>query len=316
MSRMSKPIFFSSGLALLAVMSSSARSAHAADPSMSECLAANESAINLRGNHKLRQARDQALMCSASSCPGRVRAACQKRVAELTAAIPTIVLLAKDGAGHDVVAVRVSMDGEPIAERLDGTAIPIDPGEHKFTFQVAGQPPMAQSFVIGEGEKDRRESITVGPVVPSTIPTLISAPIAPARAEAAAPSGAAGSGQRIAGIVVGAVGVVGLGLGGVFGAMAASDWSSAKAACAPPMPASCQTSPKSPGFQEEGSASSKATASTVTFIAGGVLAAGGLVLFLSAPKPASSETAARAPAVEFVPEGGPAGAGFMIRGTF
>jgi hypothetical protein len=125
-------------LAVMTVIVSAARPARAADPTMSECLSANESAIKLRGDHKLRQARDQALTCSASTCPGEVRETCQLRVRDLNAAIPTIVFLAKDAAGQDIVAVKVLMDGEPIGDRLDGTAIAVDPGQHKFSFGAPG----------------------------------------------------------------------------------------------------------------------------------------------------------------------------------
>jgi len=293
---------------------------------MSECLSANESAVKLRGDHKLRQARDQALVCAAASCPGEVRDACQRRVTELTTAIPTIVFLAKDGAGHDLVTVKVSMDGEPIANRLDGTPIPIDPGLHKFTFEAAGEGPVEQSFVIGQGQRDRRETITFASADASASPTPQSAPspsssgLSPtpsalAPAEPPALPSSPGKGQRLAGIVVGVAGVVGLGLGGVFGGIASSDWSNAKKFCTG-MTLSCTTSAGSTGYQDESSATTMATLSTAAFIAGGVLAAGGVVLFLTAPKSSSSDAPASARGVELVPAGGPAGAGLTVRGWF
>src|SRR5579864_8835344 len=82
-------------LTLLTAVVAAAPSAGAANPTMSECLSANESAIKLRGEHKLRQARDQTLVCSASTCPEEVRDTCQLRAKDLNAAIPTIVFLAK-----------------------------------------------------------------------------------------------------------------------------------------------------------------------------------------------------------------------------
>lgn len=301
------------------------RPAKAAEPTMAECLSANESAIKLRGDHKLRQARDRSLVCSATTCPGEVRDTCQHRVRDLNAAIPTVVFLAKDGAGHDLVAVRVSMDGEPIGDRLDGTAIPVDPGQHTFKFEVTGQPPVDLSLVVGEGQKDRRETVTLGgaAVAATASPTPASpgvgkvppAPNPGMQGESQPAAGAPGGGQRIFGIVAGAVGVVGLGLGGVFGGLAASDWSKAKAACNG-KPVSCTTDPNSTGFQGERSATTMATLSTVSFIAGGVLAAGGVVVFLTAPRTPSSEAHAAARGVELVPTGGPAGMGMLIRGRF
>jgi hypothetical protein len=312
-------------LILLTVVVAAPRSASAANPTMSECLSANENAIKLRGEHKLRQARDQALVCAASSCPGEVRETCQSRVRDLNAAVPTIVFLAKDGAGQDIVAVKVSMDGEPMGDRLDGTAMAVDPGQHRFTFEVAGQPPVERSLVISEGQKDRREAITLGAstasataspgsvsAAPPSVAANSPASSAAAPTEPAAP-GSPGGGQRVAGIVIGAAGVVGLGLGAVFGGLAASDWSNAKAACNG-RPVSCTTSSNSPGFEDEGSATTKATISTVGFIAGGALVAGGIVVFVTAPKKSSSETPASARGVEFLPSVGPGGTGMWIRG--
>ncbi len=136
--------------------------ARAADPSMSECLTANESAIKLRGEHKLRQSRDQSLVCASSSCPGAVRDVCQARIRALSAAIPTVVFVAQDAGGHDVVAVRVSMDGEHVADRLDGTAVEVDPGQHTFRFEIPGQPAVERSLVVSEGQKNRRDVVPVG----------------------------------------------------------------------------------------------------------------------------------------------------------
>ncbi len=298
-------------LAILALLGAIARPA-SADTTMAECLSANEKAIKLRGDHALRQARDQTLLCAASSCPEDVRDACQRRVTQLTAAIPTVVFLAKDEAGNDLVPVRVSMDGEPIGERLDGTPIPIDPGQHTFTFKVADRPTVEKSLVISEGQKDRRETVVFGAATGAlTSPKPDTSPIESVPAAASS----RGRDQRVAGIVVGAVGVLGLGLGAVSGGVASSDWSSAKETCNG-RPVSCTTDPNSAGFQEERSASTMAAVSTVGFIAGGVLVAGGLVVFLTAPKNSSSPAPVSARGIEIVPTGGPSGTGMILRGWF
>jgi hypothetical protein len=299
-----------------------ARGATAADPTMSECLAANESAIKLRADHKLRQARDQSLLCSASSCPGELRDACQARVKQISAALPSIVFLAKDAAGHALVAVRVSMDGEPMGDRLDGTAIEVDPGQHRFAFEVAGQPPVEETIIISEGQKDRRETVTLGgapePVrepppapVPSPTPSVVGSFAPPSTPVASTEP--PGGGQRIAGIVVGAVGLVGLGLGAVTGAIAASDWSTAKNDCNGQSRGCTTTEPAS---GKESSANTMATISTVGFIGGGALAAAGIIVFLTAPRAPSSEARPSARALQFVPAAGPGRAGIAVIGSF
>jgi hypothetical protein len=317
-----KPLLPLLALALLTALCTTSRPARAADPTLTECLSANESAIKLlRVEHKLRQARDRTLVCGASSCPGEVRDACQKRLAQIDAAMSKIVFVAKDGTGHDVTAVRVSMDGETIADHLDGTALAVEPGYHWFTFQAAGQPLLELQFVIREGDKDRRERITfasppasAAPQTPPEPPSEVTPNPPPPLEAAPAPSPAA-SRQRFVGIGLGAGGTIGLALGGIFGGIAAADWSSAKTFCAS-RPVSCTTSASSPGFNDEGSAKTAAAVSTVGFIAGGVLVAGGVVVYLTAPKKSSSDAAGSARRVEVVPAGGPGVAGMTIRGWF
>jgi hypothetical protein len=272
---------------------------------MSECLSTNEAAITLRRDHKLRQARDRSLICAATTCPDAVRDVCRKRATELSEAIPTVVFVATDASGHDVVAVHVSMDGETLSDHLDGTAIPVDPGQRTFTFEVAGQPPVEHLYVISEGQKNRREVVTFGGSGPSASAGLVAAP------GGASPWGS----QRIAAVATGGAGVVGLVLGGIFGGLAASEWSSAKSFCMHMTP-TCTTSPTSPGAQDESSATSKATVSTVGFIAGGVLVAGGVALFVTAPSTSSHPASASLRGLELVPAGGPGGAGLTLRGAF
>jgi len=101
----------------------------------------------------------------------------------------------------------------------------------------------------------------------------------------------------------------------VFGGIAASDWSSAKAACKG-QPVSCTTTPSSPGFESETSATTRATVSTASFVAGGVLAAGGVVVFVTAPKSTAGDGLVSARGVELVPTGGPGGMGMMVMGSF
>jgi hypothetical protein len=172
--------------------------ARAADPTTGECLTATESSLNLRNAHKLRDARSKLLICSASSCPADIRTECVRRMAEVNAAIPGIVFDAKDAAGNDLVAVTVTMDGHTLTERLEGTAISIDPGPHKFAFATTGQPRVEKQFVIREGEKNRRERILFGPTTASVALGVSVATLAP---PAAAPGAALTVPQRSPAIV-------------------------------------------------------------------------------------------------------------------
>jgi hypothetical protein len=288
----------------------------AADPTTADCLSASESSLKLRGEHKLRDARNHALVCAAANCPADVRNECLRRVEQVNAAMPTIVFEAKDGAGNDLVAVRVSMDGENLADRLEGSAISLDPGEHTFRFEMEGKPPVEKKLVIHEGEKDRHERVVVdGGTASAAAPVATPAPVSSASAPAAAsPTSAAAtpaswSSQKTIAIVVGGAGVVGLVVGGIFGSIASSKWSDAKSECSG---SSCPQYQQA--LSDHDAASSAATVSTVSFIVGGLAVAGGAVLWFTAPS--GSTPSASSAGLHLAPQIGPGLAGLSFGGGF
>jgi hypothetical protein len=272
--------------------------ARAADPTTADCLGASEQAIRLRAEHKLRDARAQLLVCAAATCPADVRGECERHVTDVNGAIPTIVFEVRDAAGAEVTAVRVTMDGALLVERLEGTAISLDPGPHTFAFEVPGQSPVQQVIVLHEGEKERHERISIGggstpgPASSSdTSPTPPPANPPPADA-AAAPGGAAPvpapatdassstwSAQKTWSVVLGGAGLVGLGVGSAFGLMALSERNDAQSAC----PGSrCATQDAANKWS---SAGSTGNVSTIAFIVGGAGVAGAALLWFTAPSP-------------------------------
>jgi hypothetical protein len=143
-------------LAAAVVMSGRAA---AAPPTVEECLAASEASLKSADEHKLRAERGHLVVCAASSCPAEMREECASRIEDINRKLPSIVFDAKDGAGSELTLVRISMDGELLAGRIDGTALAVDPGEHRFTFEAAGRPPMVKTLLVREGERDRRETV-------------------------------------------------------------------------------------------------------------------------------------------------------------
>jgi hypothetical protein len=266
---------------------------------MAECIRANEMSINLRGNDHLREAREQLLVCAARACPGEIRAQCERHLVEVNASIPTIVFEAKDAAGNDLSAVRVSMDGKPLTDRLEGAAIPIDPGKHSFRFESPGLPPIDKSFVLHQGEKDRRERVAFA----APAGGLVEQPGTPRTETVVAPvtrqtPSSSWSALKTAGLVTGGAGLVAIGVGTVFGLLAVSDKSNA----------SCDAS----GYCTSGplhDARNHADASTAGFVAGGVLLVTGVALVVFAPN-ASKASVQIAPAVA------ERSVGVAVRGVF
>jgi hypothetical protein len=236
-----------------------------ADATKAECVKANADAQTLRIAGKIGASRDKLTLCADASCPAMVRDDCTQRLDELEHAQPTIVFDVKDASGSDVGAVKVTIDGQPLADKLAGTALKVDPGEHAFTFTADGQAPLTRSFVIHEGEKERREVIVLhaqSPAAPSPDP------------------GGAGSGlgtQRVLGLTAGALGVAGVVVGSIFGISSTSAASRQATDCA--SPTICTNHAQA--LSDHSTATTDGTLSTVAFIAGGALLAAGVTLFLT-----------------------------------
>jgi hypothetical protein len=176
----------------------------------------------------------------------------------------TIRMLGGDPKG---TALDVRRDGVSVDAAEFGTAIPVDPGTHEVTASSPGQEPWSQTVeVAADGDKAVVE-----------IPALAAASSAAGAPEAGSGGKGGSSAQRPIAIAVGAVGLVGIGLGTFFGLSASSSWKDAKAECED-YPYQCSAE----GLEQGDSASSKATISTIAFIAGGVALAAGTVLWFTA----------------------------------
>jgi hypothetical protein len=248
----------------------------AADPTTADCLSANEASLKLGNEHKLRSERSQLLVCAASTCPADIRKECLSRVDEVNAQIPTIVFSAKDAGGADLGAVKVTMDNEFLAERLEGTALSVDPGERTFTFETAGQSPVTKKLFIMQGQKDRREFVVFATPQTATGPTMATASTGSPGSEARLESGGGMGTQKVLALVAGGVGIVGLGIGTAFGLTAMSQKNSAQSAC----PNACATQD---GVNKWSSAGASARIADIGLLVGGLGLLGGAVLWFTAP---------------------------------
>jgi hypothetical protein len=256
-------------LSTFILISADGTPALAAGPTTAECLAASSASLAASNEHRLRAEKEALLVCAASSCPSVIRKECASRVDEVSARTPTVLFQAKDGSGAELSAVRVTMDGSLLTDHLDGTVLPLDPGSHGFTFEAEGQPPSSLSLVLHEGEKNRPVEVRFGPEVRRP---------PPGPGESVVSSGRAGGGQRTAGLVFGGVGVASATIGAIFGALTLSSWSSASRLC--PSHNACPSS----AVGDRSNAVTYSTVSDVGFVAGGVLAATGLTLYLTAAR--------------------------------
>ena len=269
-----------------------ASSAMAAPPmSKQECAAANEGAQDLRRAGKLREARTQLALCTATSCPGPIRDDCAQRLKEVEAALPTVILEAKDAGGHDLSAVHVTMDGGPLLDKLEGTPVVLDPGEHRFVFEAEGFRSAEETVVLRERERDR------------PIRVVLQSPARPRQEGPATAPAEENHTQSALGLSLGAAGVVGLIVGTVFGFIAKSTYDNAVQNQCGGDPTGCTAQ----GAQDGRTAHSQAMVSTAAFIGGGALLAGGALLFFTAPKSGD---------VSVSPAAASGGAGLAVRGRW
>ena len=266
---------------LAAVMG--ARPARADDTSA--CIAASEAAQTLRDAHSLLEAREKLALCTRDVCPGPIRQDCIDLRAKVDAAMPSVVLRAKNAHGDDVTEGRVLCDGAPLATVLDGKAIAIDPGQHVLRVELPGEAPVERKIVVGEGEKDRLVVIDASPTGPSAGPP-----------EAAGQSAAAESAPRggwfVPGLVAGSIGVAAAVPMAILWATATSDVHDMRNTCAP-----SAGGPGCPADRVDSDRTKLIAGDVFLGIAAAGIATGAVLLWIRRPHPTSQDASPPSTAV-------------------
>ncbi len=172
-----------------------------------------------------------------------------------------------------VEGMEIRQDGVVMDAATWNSATPIDPGPHLLSVTAPGKKEWVKAFEA-EGEQT---TITID------IPQLEDAPLVktPESATTADPDPtplpppSSSNGQRTAGIIITGAGVVGLGVGALFGLSARNKWGDAD----------CEDnrcpSPERQTLAED--AKRHANLSTLFFFGGGVLSTAGIILLITAP---------------------------------
>jgi hypothetical protein len=318
------------------------------DDPMQACLAAGQKALDLEKLGKLLDARTQLGICAAPACGQYVSPACQKRIEDITAKLPSIILLPRDSEGSELQGVQVTIDGGE-TKTLDGKPVTLDPGAHTFRFEALGLRPSERTYVLVEGAQGRQEQVVVGvteaPPADAAAPAPAPEDVTPAPAADAAPTPAEATpaaappeptpvaappvatertssdrssesvpgGNKVPAFVVGGVGVLGVAVGSVLGAMAFSDWSASQSDCHSTM---CTANLRPRAVQEHDSAKTEAAGSTVGFAVGGAALVAAAYLFFNPPgQEHTKKERSRAP-VAVEPRVSPAYGGLSLHGAF
>lgn len=212
------------------------------------------------------------------------------------------------------VDYEVKRDGEPLASSEWGSAVPVDPGEHRVDVSAKGK--VSRSYVVrlaGAGlveiVVDKLEDVRA-PVAAIATPKPAPVNIIVAPPEPPAPE-SRGGGQRAVGLALVGVGVIGLGAGAYFGGRALSESAEGRR--------SCPSTPCPAGASNDANARAKSSfnVSMISISSGTGAIAIGTVIYLLAPSSTPRATA-RPPraTARLVPEASPTQMGMGVVGTF
>ena len=195
-------------------------------------------------------------------------------------------------ASSQVDGLEVKRDGVVVGASSYGVPIPVDPGPHVIDASAPGY--KHWSNVVQIASKRDQIAVNLPPLESAPEAVVVPPPVAaqPAQPQQQPPQQAAkddstGKTQRIIGIAVAGVGVVGVAVGAVFGLVASGKKGDTTGNCNADL-SKCNSA----GVDAMSSARSSATISTIGFIAGGALAVGGVVLYLTAPKKSEEKAVA------------------------
>ena len=225
----------------------------------------------------------------------------QERIDSLTPRLPRMRIRVAT-PNRRAPGFTLSRDETGVGEAQWGEPLPVDPGTHLLTAKATGRkswnvrievPSKPQEIVVDVPELEVDPQSEGGLKPEPTRP-------GPSRLEDAK----VGDVQRTTGIVIAGLGGAGIAVGAIFGLVSISKNNDADKECKPPDHTSCTAK----GIEDGNSAKTSGNISTVAFIAGAALVAGGLVVYFTAPRGSTS--------VAVLPSFGPHGASLGLSGSF
>lgn len=216
--------------------------------------------------------------------------AIEEAKSELAALRPTIPTLKVRVIGAPLAEVQVTIDGTSVATTLLASGRLVNPGNHEVVGVHAGQRVRA-SATLGEGQNRQLELrfSSVASAEEQQPASTISAPASSAPADTPAdapPAPSPRNARRTWAVVALAAGGAGLAVGGVTGFLALGKRQELDdtGKCSDGCPTSLTA--------DVNQLNTYRTVSTVAFIAGGVLAATGITLWVTAPSPKGTQARA------------------------
>jgi hypothetical protein len=200
----------------------------------------------------------------------------RKHMAILEARLPMLTISVAPGA-QQIDRLEIRRDGIPVGAGSWATPVPVDPGHHHVEATAPGYKPFSLTVTLAT---DGAKEVVVVPELERALELPEQPTIERERSS--------GNVLRYAGLAVAGAGVVGIVVGAVFGLHAISLNNDSKGDC------DAQSVCGSDAFKSRNDARSAGNVSTIAFVAGGALVAGGGALFLLAKPHATSAAVLRA----------------------
>jgi hypothetical protein len=215
-----------------------------------------------------------------------------------------------------VDGIQVKRDGINLERAEWGSALPVDPGAHMLEATAPGHKGWSATVDVGPSGAQATTTVPALDALPADAtppPPPVVAPAPTAPPETPAPpltkaDGNAGSSQRVSALIFGGAGIAGIAVGVITAITAKTKYDTSLNYCLPNDHNSCLPG----GLSERSDARTAGDISTVAFIAGGAALAGGLVLWITAPRGTRATESAAAPALVLAPTLG----GAVLHGAF
>lgn len=217
----------------------------------------------------------------------------RKRAAALQPKLSKLVIQVPPAS--DVTGLEVRRDGAQVSRSLWGSSVPVDAGKHVVEASAPGKKKLVAEVVVGANAASVEFSLPLleddatGSEAAAASAAVSEAPTGPAGQRdtitAAADPGAT---QRTLGWIAGGVGVVGIGAGVFFELQRSSKVKDRDDICPSGKNCTPEEATKINGLNDD--VDSAASLETVSFVAGGILLAGGVVLLLTAPSSTPATT--------------------------
>jgi hypothetical protein len=211
------------------------------------------------------------------------------RAEEVSGRVPRLLVEVPESSRAP--GLEVTCDGRPLPSAMWSTPLPFDPGDHTIGARAPGHFPWEAKTDLAEGQTLTvtvaplsvfPESAPVPPPVAAEPPPPVVSPPSEPRPPTAEPKGDdSAPTRRIVGLGVAGVGLAGLVTAGVFGALSISSHDAAKQWCN----STTNACVSQQGVDDRTAAIGQGNASSIFFVAGGVLLATGAALWFTAPSP-------------------------------